>query len=404
MIFDKYQWLNTCTGVELHLFPDGSYACRTCSVSLAGNLLNIDSKSEHSGDLASLLKKVPKDKPVALSLTGKGVLIRKTAKIEEIGRDKLNEVFPNLQSDQFYVQNFVSGDLSFVAIIRRDVSDQVLAAFAGEGLNVLLLTAGPFAASAVLRQLNTYGDELCFDGHCVQYTKEWDWTEYRFEPGKKSEFPLKVGMEALPGQFLIAYASAFQLALYPRLPVVSLPAPQVERHLDEFEQKQRFNFRAVAVLSGFFVLLLLNFLLFSYFNSANEALLSQVSQTSASLENLQHTEKEIASNEKLLQELGWNKGIRLSYLADQLGQTLPSSLKLKEIGINPLNVTETGRQRKEIYDTGKIKIRGEASDPAALNNWIYILKEKDWAKQVNLDSFSPSGDDHTQEFTITINY
>jgi len=133
-------------------------------------LLNIDSKSEYSGDLASLLKKLPKDKPVALSLTGKGVLIRKTAKIDEIGRDQLNEVFPNLQADQFYVQNFVSGDLSFVAIIRRDVSDQVLAAFAGEGLNVLLLAAGPFAASAVLRQLNTYGDELCFDGHCVQYT------------------------------------------------------------------------------------------------------------------------------------------------------------------------------------------------------------------------------------------
>jgi len=215
---------------------------------------------------------------------------------------------------------------------------------------------------------------------------------------------LKVGIEALPGQFLIAYASAFQLALYPRLPAVSLPAPGIEHNLEEFEQKQRFNFRAVVVLSGFFVLLLLNFLLFSYFNSANETLLSQVSQTSASLENLQHTEKEIASNEKLLQELGWNKGIRLSYLADQLGQTLPSSLRLKELGINRLNVTDTGRQRKEIYDTGKIKIRGEASDPAALNNWIYILKEKDWAKQVNLDSFSPSGDDNTQEFTITINY
>ncbi len=403
---EKYQWLNSCTGVELHILPDGAYDWRVCSVSLAGNSLNIDSKTEVPGDTAAVLKKFPKDKPLALTITGKGVLIRKAPAMEEIGENQLNQVFPNLEADQFYIQNFISGGQSFVSIIRREIIDGLMDVLSAEGLNILLLTIGPFTASHILKQLNTYGQEICFDGHEVQYNKEWEWTEYRYAAGKKSEFPLKIDLESIPEQYLLAYAAAFQLALYPRLAAVSLPVGQAENNLYEFQQKQQFQFRAGCILAVFFVVLLLNFLLFSYYNSANEALLSQVSQSSAGIESLRNTEKEIASNEKLLKELGWSRGVRYAWIADQLGQTVPAGLSLREIAINPLNTVETGRQRREVYDTGKIKIRGEASDPGAVNNWLYLLKGKSWVKGVNLDSFSPSSSsgDNKQEFSITISY
>lgn len=393
-----------CTGLELRMQADGSYLGKVCAVSVRKNLLNIDQKVEVAGTLDTILKKIPRDRPLAVTLTGKGILTRKIAGGTGDEERLLNEAFPNIKTDQFYVQDFEGEEGVFVTVVRKDVADTVLAAFDREGLAVLTITAGPFVLSHILPQLNTYDNEICIDGHLIHYTKDWKWENYRFESGREAEFPFKIGIEPLAEGFLTSYATAFQFALRDRLQPVILRVPAVEETLGEFDQKQRFNLRLSVVLGSLFILLLVNFLLYSYYNSENERLLSKVSQTSASMDGIQQLEKQITVNERLLKELGWNKGIRMAWLADQIGQTIPSSLRLLELGINPLDQTESSRQRKDIYSPGTIRIKGEASDPAAVNNWIYALKELKWVKQVNLDSFSPSQNSDKQEFMITINY
>lgn len=403
-ILRSYQWLSSCTGIELHILPDNTLQCFMCSVSMAKDSLSIDTKSEVSGDLETILKKIPKDKPLALSVTGKGTLIKKAARMEAIGEQQLNEVFPNLKAEQFYVQNFVSGEHSFVSIIRKGMIDEFLDALNAAGHQVLIISIGPFVSSHIIRQLNTYGQQVSFNGHVVDYNQDWAWTDYQYVTGAESEFPLKLDIEPIEGRFLIAYATAFQLALYRRLDPVNLDVSPVENQLRDYQQKARFMFRGGIILIAFFVLLLINFIMFSFYTEKNKELLSRANQNTAGIENLQHMERQISTNENLLKELGWSRGISYAWMADQLGQSLPAALSLNEISINPLNTVETNRQRKEIYDTGKITIRGETTDLQAVNDWIYILKEKSWVKQVSLGNYSPVQDTDKQQFIITLTY
>jgi Tfp pilus assembly protein PilN len=401
---EKYQWLQACVGIELHILSDGETSCRMCDISLDNNSLSINSKFEVTGDLLDILKKIPVEKPISVTLTGKGVLTKKTSKEEELSDDKLLRLFPNINPGQFHIQNFISGDFSFISIIRKEVLDGILKTFEKRDLKILLVNLGPFASSNILKQINSYGTEIRFDGHLIILSEAGAWNDYKHSALTKSPFPLKIGIEPIPEQYLLAYAAAFQLALYHKLNAVVLPVDAVVKSLDDFEQKQKFNFRFAAVLGVFFVLLMVNFLIFSYYSSKNNVLLAEVSQSTASVETIQQTENDIKKSEALLKELGWYKGISHAWLADQLGQSLPADIKLREVAINPLNTIETDRQRLEIYKFGTIEIKGEAKNLEPVNEWIYLLKNKTWLQKINLDSFSPSTENETQIFSITINF
>jgi len=402
-MFTKYQWLNSCTGIEIHILPDGSLSGRYCMVTTGKDSLDIIEKGLLDENLLSVSSKLP-GRRVALTLTGKGVLVKKITEDNAGGSLQLNNLFPNLKAEDFYVQHFVSGSNIFISIIRRELVDDILLKLQKHGVEILLVSVGPFSASHILRQLNFYGGEAVFDGHQISSNKEHEWEEYKYVKGAQTGFPLKIGIEVVSEQLVLAYAAAFQLALYPRLDAVSLPVDRIEEQLVDFEQKQKFNFRGAVILSAFFLLLLVNFIAFTHFNSLNESLLSQVNHSASSVESMQKTENEIKVKENLIKELGWAKGINYAWICDQLGQSVPAGLKLKQLAVNPVNGTETNRQRREVFDTGKLMISGDAGEISEVNDWILRLKSVSWIKQVNLESFSPSADDEKQSFIISIKY
>jgi Tfp pilus assembly protein PilN len=213
---------------------------------------------------------------------------------------------------------------------------------------------------------------------------------------------MKIGIEPIGEQFILAYAAAFQLALFHQLTPLSISIERVDHNLEEFGEKQKFSFRLATIAIAFFVLLLINFLLFSYYGDKNSSLSAQVSQSSASMETSQQTESEILKKEQLLKEIGWNKGKSYAWLADQLGQTVPASIELTEMSINPLDATVSNRLRKQVYQSGVIKVAGVTPELTSINDWVYVLKGKPWVKQVRLDNFSPSQEENRQQFSFTI--
>lgn len=401
---ERLLWLKSCTGIEVNILADNTISGRLCEISLQKDALSIDKKVQVEGEIANLTGKIPPEKPVSLSITGKGILTKKISREEELSDEKLSRLFPNIKPEQFYIQNFISGEFSYVSIIRKEVLDEMLQRLRKADISILLVNLGPFGASHILRQLNSYGKEVHFDGHVISLSGKDDWDNYKYSPSARSDFPLKIDIEPIAEQFVLAYAAAFQLGLYHQLNALRLPVDAINNNLTDFEEKQKFNFRLVATLAVFFILLFSNFLLFSYYSSENNVLQTQESKSAASVETLVNTEDDIAKKEKLLKDLGWYKGISHAWLADQLAQSLPTGISLKEISINPLNSVESNRQRKEIYKIGTIEITGETIDMDPVNEWIYALKNKNWPHRVNLDSFSPSAENDKQYFAVTINY
>lgn len=402
---DKYLWFTSCQGLELHLLPDNSYSGRICHVSLNKNLLTIGAKHEVEGDIACVLKKVSPGEPLAVTLTGKGILIRKITGISELSEDSLNRVFPNLAVDNFYFQHFRSAENSFVALARKDMIDELINNIQSAGIKLLNISLGPFITSCILSQINTYGNEFHFDNHIIRFRKGFEWDDYQYTPQASSEFPIKVDREQLPERSVIAYATAFQLALLNHLEPVTIETEITSKTLAEFREEKKFKFSVATMLSICFLLLLVNFLVFSRYHALNEELQLEANKSSAGEVNIRSLEQDVAAKEQLLHDLGWNKGLKAAFLADQIGQSVPSSVTLDELTINPRLKSNTPTEGKK-YSSNQIRISGKTINLQAVNEWIYKLKDKTWVKQVVLERYSPDGEDQQDnrpKFVLRIN-
>lgn len=391
-------------GVEIAMEMDGTVTCTMCTLTLEKNSLTIGEKKDCKGSLDEVLATIPVSTPIAFSLTGKGILTKKIEAIGELNAQQLSEVFPNFKSESFYVQQFSGDENVFISIIRKEQIDDLLEAFKFTKHKVLSLTLGPFAVSQVLSQINTYGQELCFSGHRINYTEDFKWRDYKSSPGAMAEFPIKVEQEKLSEEYLIAYATAFQLILYPRLITIELPVSEISDRLEDFTQKQQFRFRLVAILGFFFVLLLANFIVFSTYRAENESLNRRVNLQSSSAENLQMLEKKTAQQQERLTVLGWYLGLPYGWLADQVSSDMPAAIELTELSVSPVKQAEGNAERKEIYQSGKIIIKGLTGDPIAVNEWIYKLKGREWVQQIQMQRFSPAEEEGIQEFEMSLRY
>lgn len=390
-------------GAEIHLKSDGSCSLRLVKLSLSKKLILIESKKEYSGTLAEVLKNEIAG-PLALNITGKGLLIKKTARLEQVTEQGLQHLFPQMKLSEFYVQHFPTGAHSFVAIIRKEIADAIIAAFKAKKVDLLMLCLGPFVVDQVIPQINSYGEQLKFDGHQIRFDGEKNWQEYSFASDVKAEFPIKIDIEQMPEKYLLAYAVAFQLILHDQLNLIEVAEPEIKQNLVEFSSKLRFKKYGMLMLLFFFVLLMINFLLFSHYNSDNQEMMSKAGQKSYVFENRLKLEEDVKIRENMVQKLGWNKGHSYAYICDQIGQTLPKEIKLEELQINSLSGTAKGLLKEPQLENGSMKIKGQTSSVYAVNNWIYILKEKNWVKEVKLEKYIADDQKETQVFTLSLSY
>lgn len=394
---------DSCTGVEIHLMTEGCHLLRFVQLSLDKELLHIKTKKELKGDLLTILKGEVFG-PIALTITGKGVLIKKTERLEMISEQSLVHLFPQLKLADFYVQHFASGDFSFIAMIRKDIVNGIIDKFKLLGLEILSLSLGPFVANQVFEQVNAYGGSLNFDGHQVALNTNKSWESYSYHEGQTSSFVLKVDIEVLPEEFLVAYATAFQLILNEQLDLIEVEEKLIKNNLLECKAKLKFKKMSVAGLFVLFALLLINFLIFSHYHSENETLLSRAGVRSDVFLDRQQLEQDVKAKEELVHKLGWNKGYPYAYLCDQIGQMVPKGIKLEQIQMNPLSELEAGKIKGNTSDNSSIRIKGQASNVYVINEWMYALKDRAWVKQVQLEKYTTDDKKQVQVFTIHINY
>jgi hypothetical protein len=382
--------LTSCAGAEVRLEQDGTYKVRLVRLSIEKKLVEIVSKKIYAGSSLKIVSDVIAE-PLAITITGKGVLIKKISRLEVVSEQNLQHLFPALKLGDFYVQHFPSGEYSFISIVRRDIADAVVKAFKDQGSDVLMMSLGPFVVDQVISQINAYEGILKFDGHQVSFDAEKQWQEYVYTAGSKADFPLKIDIEVMPEDFLLGYATAFQLLINDKLDVVAAESETLDHNFREYMARLKFKKNGVLLLGFFFLLLMLNFLIFSVYNSDNEELVSKAGKQSYVFESSQKLQEEVKAKEDLVKKLGWNKGYSYAYLCDQIGVTLPKGIVLDELTINSLKA-------------GSMRIKGQTKSVYNVNDWMYELKQKSWVKDVQLEKYGADDQRETQVFTILLNY
>jgi hypothetical protein len=403
-MLEKYYRINQAAGVSIHIHNDGSLAVGACLVTVQDNQLEIAKKAPDLKGIDDLKTQLPARSCVALNLSGKGILNKRIEKVDEINQNNFNLILPNGNPSDFYIQHFISGEYSFVSIIRRADADKWISGLNALEFIPLMLSLGPFPVQNIISQLNVYDQEVIFNGNIIQRNEQGNWINYRFDESTLSPFAIKVELESIQEQLVIPYAAAFQLVLASKLDAIHAEVPALENTLDQKIADNKLKVQGFMELAVLFVLLLINFVLFSWLGSSNAQLSAQASRTAQSTTDIQGISDTIKQKEGLLHILGWEEGINKSALIDQVAAMLPPELSWKEVAIDPIDLNATRAQKTLAFYNHEIRIVGNSEKVIPVNEWIARVKTKNWVKNIQLDSYAYNSELNTGQFTITITY
>jgi hypothetical protein len=403
-MLEQYYRIKKVTGININCEPDGSITIAVCHVQVDKNKLEFVKKIGTLVQVSDVRNHVPEGALVAVNMTGKGVLIKILHNTEVINQENFSTVLPNGRFDDFYIQQFVSGGLSFIALIRRVVADKELEALRREGMQPLLLSLGPFVVQQISGQLNNYGEAFIFDGHTIERNESKQWLNYSFTIGAKSSYTLKADSEALEDNIILPYAAAFQLLLSDRLERISVQAPRLIEKLDDYLKFARLKVNGISVLFVFFFLLMVNYLALSLLSTANEVLLQKVSVTERSTIDAANLNEQIGKKELLLKDLGWEGFANKAVYIDQMAQLLPERVSWSSLNIDPVDAAFSKSQRTTRFQTRKIRISGISPDILPVNEWLARIKTKNWVKGVHMESYTYNNELKTGLFTVLIDY
>lgn len=403
-ILGKYYRINQVSGLGLELKQDGSISLNVCSISVKDNSLHIEKKVVDLNRIEDLKKHLPVKSLLALNISGKGILHRQLEKVEEIDQNNFTKVLPNANLSDFYIQNFISGGQSFVSVIRQNEADRWINHLKELGNETLSLSLGPFVVEQIAAQLNIYGNELVFNGNIIQRDDQLKWTGYQFDQAVLSPFALKIENEGIHEKLIVPYAAAFQIVLADSLDAIDA---RVDNLADIFQKKladNKWKVNSFLILSGLFILLLINFFLFSWLNTSNSKLTEQASKTAQSTTDVLQLTDKVQQKEDLLKTLGWEADINKSILVDQLASLLPRDIKWKEVAIDPVDISASRLQKVIVFYNKRIRIVGTAEKIIPVNEWMARIKAKPWVKNVQMDSYTYNNELNTGQFIILIDY
>ncbi|RYE25521.1 MAG: hypothetical protein EOP51_03900 [Sphingobacteriales bacterium] len=392
--------LNTVLGVELMTINDNTYSCRYCVVRRVNNALTIGELKIVEGTLPTVLKEIPKNLPISLVLTGKGIIQKSIQVAEDLSPEQIfKTAFPATERNEFYTQQFIQGQNAMISIIRNSIAEGLINTMKRSGLNLLMVSLGAMSSVSIWEQLNSYGSDLIFDGHHFEIGDKREWLSYKYDSSSKHEFQLKIGQQIIDEKSVLAYANAFQLILHQELEPIRAEVEEINIELLTFTQNQKLQKWGLTALITLFGTLLISYGVFSYYNNENASLLHKLGGYTANSIQMSSLAQQNNENEKLLKQLNWNGGYNYGFLVSELGESMPKQLQLQELAINePKSLTDTTAH------VPSIRLQGITDNLGALNNWIFILKQKRWIKSVRLLKYEETNEFEHYRFRLLITY
>lgn len=399
---DKYYRFSKVAGVSIVIGANSKAVANLCFLSIEGNNLSITKIKTGIEDFKNLKDLLADEKiPIALNISGKGILTKQVIRQPNESLE-LASILPNVDVKDFYIQEFSSGDNTFVSVVRKTEAQKWLNQFDGLGLKVVCLSLGVFVMDQVLPLLNVYGNEVIFDGNHINLNDRREWLNAKFQTDLKAQFPFKIESEKIEEEAILPYSAAFQLALYPGVELIRAKAETIGSDLTILVETHKLKVQGASVLIVAFLLLLVNFICFSYLNAANAKLATQLGQTEADAGQAQQYQDSVKIKKALLDSLGWEGKTRKSVLIDQLAQLLPAEVKWQQIVVDPLIIASSGD--KQHFATRQINVTGISERITSVNEWLARVKTKSWIKKAELKNYVFNNEQNTGQFAIIIDY
>ncbi|MBC7387684.1 MAG: hypothetical protein H7329_00595 [Opitutaceae bacterium] len=341
---------------------------------------------------------IDKEIPIAVSISGKGILHKKVEKTELSPSQLLSQIIPNAKSSEFYLQ--LTGFV--LSIIRKSVLEELLLEFDKVGLNIISISLGGLPIKSILPLLDTQDSEILHVcNHTIQFKSD-EVVSYEYDKNNLQDLEYTtIGTDKVQSKLIAAYSCAFQQFLNLQIEIQN---PTLTLKRDEFISKGVFKKIAFGALGFFFFVLLVNFVVFSITSAESSKLMVAYDLHQDHLELLNKLQKEVKEKERFFQNEGWLHISKSSYYSDRIAASVPASVLLKTLTINPANELESRNLRKQIFDDNLIIITGSCNHPIDLNGWISKLKDFSWVKKVNVETYQFDSGQKAGNFKIEVQF
>ena len=394
---------NQVSGVEIVIDADGSLIYNYVVLEKSSSKIEIKKSGEGLSDLKQVFDSIDKKNPLCVSLNGKGIIHKRiSATNDESFESLLNKALPNSHIEDFYVQKFTpEEEETTLSVARRSIIDATINSFLLEGYKVIACFLGSFAVQSALPLLqpeNETSYELKFVNHEF-LIRNGSISSYTSLSKNEPEKQIASDSIKLSSNLLIAFSSAF--TYFYTLDSVTTNISQVAAAFKEFNDEMKFKKTGSLALAFFFTILLLNFMVFGYLSEKIKSKSSNALLSSSELSMIDSMDRQVNERTLFLSKSGLSEPSRTSFYADKIAKDLPEEITLSSIAIHPLRKNDIDEKNLE-FENKEILVSGISKYSLDVNEWIQVMRKKDWINSISIRTYRQKGEGKQGEFLIEI--
>lgn len=392
-IKNKLLQIRRAWGLEISFLAAGEMLIQVVAVRLRNGQI-IKEKEVHSVDcIANLEKVIPIGAPLAVTISGKGVLHKKIPPGE--GTDKVFEtILPNGNPGDFYMQISPYEHFSSACLIRRSQLDGVVDQLLHKRYKVLGLSLGVADLRYLLPYLNPDGDtgEIRTNHFLVRLDGQKMVTDIgpaAFPVGEtRPVLEYSIGNQYVYSRGLIAFGSALGLLAGSAYGDEGILQDKVIGQGTEYCYFRYFGAACWSLLGGLFVALLISFLFYSHYARLNEEVSARLLLSGTQAQRTKQLESGLATREKFVRRYGWDHPSRISLYADRIAGLVPEEAVLTILKIDPVTTGWGGDNGWMNFQQDTIQVSGTCDDPTELNRFVNNLRNIHDFQQISIKSYS----------------
>ncbi|WP_299158455.1 PilN domain-containing protein [uncultured Tenacibaculum sp.] len=365
---------NSYSAIE-HSFVENSEEINVLHVSKKKNELVITDRSQCKTP-NEVLTSFKGQKHSYLIINNQQVLSKKVDNIEEDEKLILRNTFPNIVVTDFYYEMYTSNESTFIAICRRSYVDELIEKYKELKISIIGFSLGNLSIKELapfLKENVHTSNALISVG--VNQINAIEKTNVISEIYVINDLNIANNeVLTLAGILSIFFSkSVYQKGLEEKNSSL----------LKDFKSKQLFGISLKAGLGLLFVVLLINFVLFSTYSSKTNALKEHVALNKTQKEFLLSLKKEIVQKEKIVSSLETASLSNVSRYIDIIAETIPNTILLKEIKYQPLK-SQIKKDKPIFVNEKNILVKGIAKSNEDFLKLVANLKKNDWVNNITI--------------------
>lgn len=330
--------------------------------------------------------------PVALCITGTGVL---TGKLSD--GDSIGSLFPGLDESETYHREYEASSFRYASVVRIELLTKLAEQLISEGFFVWDVALGSLSVLSILPLLQIPKQELQLGSYKIQLSPIA--IEQAAVADKSSSFSERcfIGSEQTTVAMLPSLAAAISFFVSNS----STEEGLLRNQQKEFKAFKKAKLIGYSFLGLLLIALLFNFMLYSGYTKQLDDLQLALSDKQRQDMHLNTLKKDLAEKQGILATMGIQREAPLSYITDRFAACIPKGIKLDRLDINPL-ADKVKDQKPILFTEGMLKVEGVCDNPDDLNLLLERLKKEEWLVKVDKKEYREN--DLKGRFILELSY